>query len=54
MPVHWPTRVGGATERDHEPVQETLELLYGWSTSSMFPAEGGCDLSTGKGGDTAR
>ena len=49
MPVYWPTRAGGATERDSEPVPETAELLHGSSTSSMSFVQGGCDLSTGKG-----
>ena len=49
MPVYWPTRAGGATERDSEPVPETFELLHGSSTSSMSFVQGGCDFSSGKG-----
>ena len=46
----WVEHLCRSTERDCEPVQETLELLYGSSTSSMSPVEGGGDLSTGEGG----
>ena len=49
MPVYWPTRAGGATECDSEPVPETAELLHGSSTSSMSFVQGGCDFSSGKG-----
>ena len=46
----WVEHLCRSTERDCEPVQETVELLYGSSTSSMSPVEGGGDLSTGEGG----
>ena len=45
----WVEHLCRSTERDCEPVQETVELLYGSSTSSMSPVEGGGDLSTGEG-----
>ena len=50
MPVNWPTRDGGAAERDSEPVQEIVELVHSSSTSSMSLVQGGRDLPTGKGG----
>ena len=55
MPVYWPTRAGGAAERDSESVQKTPELLHGASSSSMFALKGGCDLATGtRGREEAR
>ena len=50
MPVNWPTRDGGAAERDSEPVQEIVELVFSSSTSPMSLIQGGRDLPTGKGG----
>ena len=35
VPVNWPTRAGGAAERDSEPVQEIVELVHSSSTSPM-------------------
>ena len=55
MPVYWPTRDGGAVERDSESVQKTPELLHGASSSSMFALKGWSDLTTGtRGREEAR
>ena len=46
----WPTRDGGAAQRDSEPAPEIVELVHSSSTSSMSLIQGGRDLPSGKGG----